>query len=87
MKGQKGHGPFNSVKEARAAALALSKRNPRLYYMLYSAFGLFVSAGSKRLHVFAPSSAWGGTYWIGGKEKRFTSAQKIEDQNRTPTMR
>ena len=80
------NGPY-TLKDAKQEALRLSKRNPKLYYILYSQWGIYISTGTKRLHVFATSDSYGNTYWHGGKEKHFTSAQKIEDQNRTPTMR
>jgi hypothetical protein len=76
----------NSLLKAKAHAIEQSKKNPKLYYTIFNAFGLFVRH-SKYLHVFAPSESIGGFYVKNGKVKEFTNAQKINDQNKTPTIR
>jgi len=79
---------FNDIDEARAFALAESKKNPTSYYLITSCFGWFVESAS-RLRVQSPSDATHfsgqtGTYWKNGKEKPFTEKQKIADELATP---
>lgn len=75
----------NTLDEARAFAARLSLERPGMYVTLYACFGIFAKA-EKRLHTFAPSDSIGDSYWLNGKEKPFTSAQRIADQNATPTL-
>ena len=76
----------HNMVDAKAAAAKYSKKNPRVYVTLSSLFGTAYIHEDKHLHVFAPSSSIGDVYWKAGKEKPFTSAQKIADQNATPHM-
>ena len=81
---------FQRLDDARIAALDYSRRHPRAYVTIGSCFGWIVES-HKRLNVHAPSDAkhWSGqtgTYWLNGKEKPFTTAQRVADQNATPTM-
>ena len=78
---------YYSLKEVRADGIKLSRANPKLYYTLFTSFGLYLEA-SKRLHIFAPDDAPMGIdyYFKNGKQKQFTSAQRIASQNATPTM-
>lgn len=71
--------------EARANALQASIANPSQYVTLYTCFGVFMKI-SKSLHVFDPSDSLFGVYWLNGKEKSFTKAQKIKDEQSTPSM-
>ena len=71
--------------EARATALQTSIDNIGKYVTLYSCFGIFIKT-SKSLHVFDPSDSLFGVYWLNGKEKSFTTAQKIRDEQSTPSM-
>lgn len=75
----------NTPAEARATALKLSRANPGMYVTIFSCFGAYCSI-HKRLHVNAPTDSWGNSYWLNGKEKPFTEAQRIADQLATPTM-
>tara|TARA_B110000459_G_scaffold202895_1_gene257301 strand:- start:2554 stop:2799 length:246 start_codon:yes stop_codon:yes gene_type:complete len=71
--------------EARANALQASIDNPSQYVTLYACFGVFMKM-SKSLHVFDPSDSLFGVYWLNGKEKSFTTSQKIKDEQSTPSM-
>ena len=82
---------FERLSAARAHALETSKKFPAEYVVISDCFGWMVTR-IKRLGVFAPSdySNWSGqtgTYWIGGKEKAFSAAQRMQDQIHTPEMR
>ena len=79
------HPIFNDLDDARRYALNFSRKNTTLYVTLHACFGLMVET-SKRLNVFSPSDSYTKTYWLNGKEKSFTNAQRIADQNATPTM-
>jgi len=80
-----------NLQEAKLVAETLSRENPGVYVMIDDCFGLHVRS-SKRLNVFDPTSfPWwfdeaDRGYWISGKFKHFTAAQKLADQNATPTM-
>ena len=76
---------YQTVSEAVKDAIKLSKANPKLYYTLYDCFGIFI-AEHKRLNIFAPTDSFYKAYFKGGKEKLFTEAQRIADQNATPFM-
>jgi len=76
---------YNSLEEARAEILKKSKAEPSRYFSLRACFGLRI-VRQKRLHVFTPSDSYGNTYWLNGREKPFTKAQRIADQNATPSM-
>ena len=73
----------NTLQEAKVVALEYSQKHPSQYVTLFNVFGLYLTV-SPRLHVFAPSDAIGGHYWINGKEKPFTTKQRIADQIATP---
>ena len=75
----------NTLREAKPVALQASRDNLGKYVTLRACFGLFVSI-SGRLHVFAPGDSIGGIYWLNGREKPFTQAQVIADQNATPAL-
>jgi len=74
-----------NLTEARASALRLSEEHAGKYITLVACFGLFANIAD-RLHVFAPSDSVHDHYFLNGKEKPFTSRQKIANQNATPTM-
>lgn len=76
----------DNIVDAKAAAAKYSKKNPGVYVTLSSLFGTAFIHADKHLHIFAPTSTIGGIYWKAGKEKPFTDAQKIADQNATPNM-
>ena len=71
--------------EAKANALQASIDNKGQYVTLYSCFGIFMKI-SKSLHVFDPSDSLFGVYWLNGKEKPFTLAQQIKDEQSTPSI-
>ena len=71
--------------EAKATALAASINNKGCYVTVYACFGLFMKV-SKRLNTFDPSDSLFGVYWLNGKEKEFTTAQKTKDEQSTPCM-
>jgi len=71
--------------EAKANALAASIQNKDCYVTVYACFGLFMKV-SKRLNTFDPSDNLFGVYWLNGKEKKFTTAQKRKDEQSTPSM-
>jgi|TARA_R100001082_G_scaffold39473_1_gene20753 hypothetical protein len=70
-----------AVKFAKQASI----ENPNCYVTLYSCFGIFANI-HKRLNVFAPSDSLFGVYWLNGKEKPFTTKQKIADEQATPSL-
>ena len=74
-----------NLKTAKQFALQLSKDNPNKYIALIACFGIF-AVMYNRLNVFSPSDSCCESYWLNGKEKQFTAAQKIADQNATPTL-
>jgi hypothetical protein len=76
---------YNTVEDARAAALKTSQENPKMYVTIYACFGLFISC-HKRLNVFAPTDSYIKSYWLNGTEKPFSQKQIIADQIATPTM-
>ena len=76
----------DTLEDSKVMAERVSRQNPGKYITLYSCFGLFIEVAS-RLSVHAPSDSVGGCYWLNGKEKRFTEAQRIADQQATPTLR
>ena len=75
----------NNEREAKQFAKEYSLKNPKVYVTLFSCFGIFLNT-SKRLNVFAPSDSLFGVYWFNGKEKAFTTKQKIADEKATPTL-
>ena len=82
---------FETLSAARAHALATSIKFPHEYVLIIHAFVWLVTRRT-RLHIFALSdythwSGQTGTYWIGGKEKEFSAAQRLQDQIHTPQMR
>ena len=78
---------YQNKPDTIKAGLALSKANPKLYVTaLRWGFNEAYVTGSKRLHVFAPTSVMFGIYWLNGKQKKFTEKQIIADQNATPQM-
>ena len=74
-----------NLKTAKQFAMQLSKNNPNKYIMLVACFGIFAVVHN-RLNVFAPSDSCCKSYWLNGKEKKFTTAQKVADQNATPNL-
>lgn len=78
---------YNSLKDARAAALKMSQENPKVYVTLFAMFALIIHT-SKRLDVFQPSDSPRDckSYWLNGKEKPFSQKQVIACQNATPMM-
>lgn len=78
--------PATTGDEARAYARHLSTENPGKYVTLFTCFGIFATVAD-RLHVFAPTDSWGGSYWLNGKEKPFSAAQKLADELATPITR
>ena len=71
--------------EAKSFALTTSIENPDMYVTLFACFGIFCDI-KKRLDVFAPSDSLFGVYWLNGKEKAFTTKQRIADEKATPTL-
>ena len=79
---------YDTLAEARTAIRKLSNAHPKQYFIIVNEFGWLIDS-KKRLHVFDPTSQGlgaSGTYWLNGKEKSFTTAQRIADQNATPLM-
>ena len=76
-------GPFDTIAEAEKCAVRESEGG--LYATLCACFGVFVTT-SKTLHIHAPADACTPFYYHKGVRKPFTDAQKIADQNSTPTM-
>jgi len=74
-----------TLDSAKQFARKYSEDNPGQYVTLFANFGIYISV-SKRLGTFAPSDSIGGVYWFNGREKPFTSAQQVADQNATPTL-
>ena len=82
---------FETLSAARAHALATSMKFPHEYVAIINVFGWMVTRRT-RLNTFAPSdythwSGQTGTCWIGGTEKAFSAAQRLQDQIHTPQMR
>ena len=75
----------SNEREAKQFALQQSLNNPDMYVTLFACFGIFCDI-KKRLNVFAPSDSLFGVYWLNGKEKRFTTKQRIADEKATPTL-
>ena len=71
--------------QAKEEAIALSIANKGMYVEVFACFGLFAGL-LPRLSVYTPSGSIFGWYALNGKIKPFTNAQKIADQNATPTM-
>lgn len=74
-----------TLDEARAFAKLLSIKNPGKYITLYACFGIY-AAIHDRLHIHGPSDSIVNHYWLNGLVKPYTKAQRIADQNATPTM-
>tara|TARA_A100001035_G_C27736162_1_gene479199 strand:+ start:176 stop:439 length:264 start_codon:yes stop_codon:yes gene_type:complete len=75
----------SNEQEAKQFALQQSLNNPDMYVTLFACFGIFCDM-QKRLNVFAPSDSLFGVYWLNGKEKAFTTKQRIADEKATPTL-
>jgi len=71
---------YNTLKDARAAALKMSQENPKVYVTLFAMFSLIIHT-SKSLNVFQPSDSPQNckSYWLSGKEKSFSQKQVIAD--------
>lgn len=65
---------YKDIDEAREAARVASLDGS--YVILFNCFGLEVVA-KKRLDTQAPCDSFTKTYWLNGKEKSFTNAQKV----------
>jgi hypothetical protein len=81
---------FANIDDARQAAIAASQEDASRYFWIEDCFGWCVCSAS-RLQIHTPSDATDftgntGTYWRNGKERSFTDAQRIADQNATPTL-
>ena len=74
-----------TLDEAREIAMQTSIEQPGIYVTLSAAFGIYLDT-AKRLHVFAPSDSIAGGYWLNGKFKPFTNAQKSADERATPML-
>ena len=74
-----------SEAEAKQFAKEYSLKNPGVYVTLFACFGIFLST-SKQLNVYEPSDSLFDVYWLNGKEKSFTTKQKIADERATPTL-
>mgnify|MGYP003132413204 FL=1 len=77
--------PARNKTEATKFAIELSKKHKDKYITLYACFGIFANI-SKRLHIFAPSDSLFNSYFLNGKQKYFTTAQKISDEKATPAL-
>lgn len=82
------HQPSTNITDAtRAAAygLSLSIQHPDKYVTVVNDFGAcyFIT---DRLATQAPSDSPSPVYWLNGKARPFTNAQKIADQNATPAL-
>ena len=71
--------------DAKENARKASIENKGKYITLYACFGIYMQI-SKRVNVFDPSDSLFGVYWLNGKEKKFTDAQVIRDQQSTPSL-
>jgi hypothetical protein len=76
---------YDTVKDARAAALKASQKNPKIYVTVFACFGLYLSC-KNRLNVFDPTDNYIKSYWLNGKEKPFSEKQIIADQQAQPMM-
>ncbi|MFM1566062.1 MAG: hypothetical protein ACKJRP_03970 [SAR86 cluster bacterium] len=74
------------MSEAKQFAKRLSLDNPHKYVLLTACFGIY-AVMYDRLNVFAPSDSCCDSYWRNGRQKQFTPAQKVADQNATPLSR
>ncbi len=74
-----------TYKDACETAQKLSLEHAGKYVTLFTCFGIFAFI-SKSLDVQAPSDSLGGYYWLNGKRKPFTKAQKIADDLATPML-
>jgi hypothetical protein len=73
-------GPYQTMADAEKAAMEVDD-----YAYIVNDFGGFILT-FKRLPIYAPSDAYTPFYYHKGVKKPFTEAQKIADQNSTPTM-
>jgi len=71
--------------EAKENARKASIDNKGKYITLYACFGIYMQI-SKRFNVHDPSDSLFGAYWLNGKEKAFTDAQIIRDEQATPSL-
>jgi len=74
-----------TLGEAENAARIASRDYPGCYVTIYAAFGLFLNI-EKRLGRFAPSDSCTDGYWLNGKRRTFSNAQKVRNENETPTL-
>ena len=77
--------PAKNKNEATKFAIELSKKHKDKYITLYACFGIYANI-SKRLHIFAPSDSLFNSYFLNGKQKYFTTSQKITDETATPSL-
>jgi len=71
--------------EAKEKARKASIDNKGKYITLYACFGIYMQI-SKRFNIHDPSDSLFGAYWLNGKEKAFTDAQIIRDEQATPSL-
>ena len=69
----------------RGEAIALSVANPGKYVTVINLFGPFASVDN-RLNVFAPTDSAVDEYFLNGKTKKFTAAQRTADSVATPQL-
>ncbi len=74
-----------TLDQARKFAADLSKKSPGQYVTLSACFGI-VATVSKRLHVHSPTDSVGDSYWLNGKECKYTDAQVGADYRATPDL-
>jgi hypothetical protein len=75
-----------SPAEVAPAAAACSLANPGKYVTVTVDFDYVLARLAASLNVFAPTDSWGEHYWLNGKAKPFTDAQRAADWQASPTM-
>ena len=78
--------PATNEADCLDHAIKLSLDNPGMYVSVFVDFGCAGFNISRSLNVFAPSSSTYTWYVLNGKQRHFTEAQRIADQNATPMM-
>ena len=66
------------------AAAAYSRANPGKYITVTVDFGDVRAVAAARLGVYSPTDSWGEHYWLNGKAKPFTRAQRAADWQASP---
>lgn len=77
----------NTPAAVAPAAAACSLANPGRYVTVTVDFGDVRAQVTARLPVFAPTDSWGEHYWLNGKAKPFTRAQRAADWQASPAGR